>query len=132
MQTEHKSLVNPPQDSVPSCRTTTDWELVCPDGGVRHFPYANKLDAEYDATLCSEEGCQIFPESFSLEAKRPACVGGPHQVVPARKIRQEPKVNVRTGSTFPAVAEALAAAQQAAWSRCATVALSIASRLRDS
>jgi len=130
MQNEHNSFVVPPQDSVPSCRTTTDWELVCPDGGVRHFPYANKLDAEYDATLCADEGCQIFPESFSLEAARPPCVGGPHRVVPAGEIHRDSKASKRAGSAFPAVADALAAAQQAAWSRCATVALSIANRLR--
>ena len=92
MQTEHERLVAPPRDSVPSCRTATAWELVCPDGGVRHFPYADKDDADYDATLCSEEGCQIFPESYSLEAARPPCIGGPHRVVPSREIHRDSKV----------------------------------------
>lgn len=71
----------------PSPRTTVSWELVCPDGGVRHFPYSSKDDAEYDATLCSEESCQIFPESQLLEAKRPPCVGGPHRIVRANAKR---------------------------------------------
>ena len=60
------------------------WEIVCPDGGVRHFPYADKNDAEYDATLCAEEGCHIFPESQWLEPRRPQCAGGQHRIVRAR------------------------------------------------
>lgn len=73
----------------PARRPTVAWELVCPDGGVRHFPYSNKDDAEYDATLCTEEGCQIFPESQSLEPTRPACVGGEHRVVRVKHSHQD-------------------------------------------
>lgn len=135
MENEHKTLVTPPQNSVSSCRSATGWELVCPDGGVRHFPYAEKGDAEYDSTLCAEEGCQIFPESYSLEAARPPCVGGPHRVV-ARENPPRLESNWRGGSAFPAVAEALAAAQrmvQLAGSAAFRHATRLhATRLRDS
>ena len=82
---------------VPSRSTTTAWEVVCPDGGVRHFPYADKSDAEYDATLCAEEGCQIYPESQWLEPKRPPCSGGKHRIVRARSSHQEISVERRAG-----------------------------------
>jgi hypothetical protein len=101
MQHEHQKLVTPPRESAASCRNPTAWELVCPDGGVRHFPYANKDDADYDATLCAEEGCQIFPESYCLEALRPRCVGGPHRVVSARKIHRDSKASSELGQPSP-------------------------------
>jgi hypothetical protein len=73
------------------------WELVCPDGGVRHFPYSSKDDAEYDATLCTEEGCQIFPESQWLEAARPPCVGGPHRVIRAKASHRDASTSAELG-----------------------------------
>ena len=83
---------------VPSRSTTTAWEVVCPDGGVRHFPYADKNDAEYDATLCAEEGCQIFPESQWLEPRRPPCSGGRHRIVRARNSHKEANVGSDLGT----------------------------------
>lgn len=93
MQTEQEQ--SPP--SGPSRRTAVAWEIVCPDGGVRHFPYASKDDAEYDATLCSEEGCQIFPESYWLESARPACAGGVHRIVRAKAIRRDSNASAELG-----------------------------------
>ncbi|HEU5073925.1 MAG TPA: hypothetical protein VFU02_07125 [Polyangiaceae bacterium] len=86
------------QDQLPqSRRSTMAWEIVCPDGGVRHFPYADKSDADFDVTLCAEEGCQIFPESHWLEATRPPCAGGPHRVVLAKPIRRDSNVSSELG-----------------------------------
>lgn len=35
------------------------WEVVCPDGLVRHLPYINRGDALCDAEVNSGEGCGI-------------------------------------------------------------------------
>lgn len=50
------------------------WEIVCPDGGVRHMPYTNEEDAAFDADLCTEEGCQLYPDTLG------GCPGGEHFV----------------------------------------------------
>ncbi len=33
------------------------FQIRCPDGKLRHFPYANRDDAEADARLHEERGC---------------------------------------------------------------------------
>ena len=57
------------------------WEIVCPDGRVRHYPYINFGDAECDAEVC-ERRCQMYPKRGSLERKHGACPGGKHEVRP--------------------------------------------------
>lgn len=37
------------------------WEIVCPDGQVRQFPYHNEGDAKSDARVCSKRGCELPP-----------------------------------------------------------------------
>lgn len=83
--------------SGPSRRTAVAWEIVCPDGGVRHFPYSSKDDAEYDASLCIEEGCQIFPESYALGGMRPPCAGGSHRIVRAKPSHRDSNVSGELG-----------------------------------
>lgn len=56
------------------------WEIVCPDGRVRHLPYANKGDADCDAEVCDERGCQLYPEPTDLERRLPPCEGKAHTV----------------------------------------------------
>lgn len=87
--------VSPP--SAPSRRNASGWEIVCPDGGLRHFPYATRDDAEFDATLCAEEGCQIFPESTWLEPRRPTCMGGPHRIVVTKGVQRDAKATGELG-----------------------------------
>lgn len=56
------------------------WEVVCPDGCVRHFPYHNLGDAECDAEVFAEGRCELGLESRSSEANRSACPQGRHAV----------------------------------------------------
>lgn len=58
------------------------WEIVCPDGLVRHYPYGNQEDAEFDAQLCDQKGCRLYPESSPLERLSSPCSGEPHSVRP--------------------------------------------------
>lgn len=37
------------------------WDIVCPDGACRHFPYLNEADARFDAALISRRNyCNIY------------------------------------------------------------------------
>lgn len=66
------------------------WEIVCPDGRVRHLPYINLGDAESDATSIdrktsvkgAELACRMYPNPGSLERKHGPCPGGKHEVRP--------------------------------------------------
>lgn len=87
---ENQRDLSPPNG--PSRRGEITWEIVCPDGGVRHFPYSSKDDAKYDATLCTAEGCQIFPESQWLQGAQPPCSGGPHRIVRSPMIQRDSNV----------------------------------------
>ncbi len=66
------------------------WEVVCPDGRVRHYPYHNLGDAESTARIASKSGvapgervgCRMWPEPSPLEAAQPPCPGGSHTVRP--------------------------------------------------
>ncbi len=53
------------------------WEVVCPDGRVRHYPYFNEGDARCDADVLARRGCEIDPDWWE---KLPACPGGDHAV----------------------------------------------------
>jgi len=77
-------------DGVPICG---GWEVVCPDGRVRHNPYHNLGDAESTAEIASrfafgelgpEEraGCRMWPEPSRVELASPPCSGGLHTVRP--------------------------------------------------
>lgn len=52
------------------------WEVVCPDGKTRHFPYANKDDAVCDAEAFDEE-CHRYKGDADQR-----CPGGKHAVRP--------------------------------------------------
>lgn len=47
------------------------WEIICPDGVRRHYPYGNFGDAEFDASLYQDK-----PERCV------GCPGGAHTVEP--------------------------------------------------
>lgn len=55
------------------------YEVVCPDGHVRHYPYTNEGDADCDAEIFSKK-CQSYEEKNDLEKKFPPCQGGEHVV----------------------------------------------------
>ena len=56
------------------------FEIVCPDGFVRHFSYTDAEDAVSDAKVASESRCQFFPQPNRLELSLGACSGGTHTV----------------------------------------------------
>lgn len=51
------------------------FEVVCPDGRVRLYPYHNEGDAKCDAEAVTERGCVSDPIG-----KQPSCPGGLHVV----------------------------------------------------
>ena len=61
---------------------TSGWEIVCPDGRVRSYPYHNFGDAEFDAQLRTEERCQLWPEPSPIALSQPPCPEGEHTVRP--------------------------------------------------
>lgn len=66
--------------------TSAGWEIVCPDGRVRHFPYHNLGDAKSHARFASDpvhfakRGCRLAPKPSRLELGQPPCCGGKHAV----------------------------------------------------
>lgn len=56
------------------------WEIVCSDGRVRHPPYNNPEDAAFDADLCDERACRLYPTPGPLEQAAPPCPGAPHRI----------------------------------------------------
>lgn len=56
------------------------FEIVCPDGFVRHFSYTNREDAESDAKFASESSCQFQKQQSRLELAFGSCGGGVHTV----------------------------------------------------
>ena len=61
---------------------SSGFELVCPDGLVRHFPYVNQLDAESDARFAQHRGCRFYDTPSRLEREAGPCPGGEHAVRP--------------------------------------------------
>jgi hypothetical protein len=59
----------------------TGWEIVCPDGRVRHYPFHNFDDAEDAAEHCAKR-CDPFRVPSELMASQPPCPHGPHAVRP--------------------------------------------------
>lgn len=60
----------------------TGYEVVCPDGRVRDYPYHNLGDAESTARLATERQCRLYPEPSPLELSCPPCPEGLHVVRP--------------------------------------------------
>jgi hypothetical protein len=78
-------------DDLPERQETSDgncagWEVVCPDGRVRHLPYHNLGDARSHARFASrpdwfaKRGCRLAPKTGRLEQSQPPCLGGEHSV----------------------------------------------------
>lgn len=61
------------------------WEVICPDGIRRHYPYHNEDDAKDHADLASDaswfakRGCRLAPKPSPLELSKPPCPGGHHE-----------------------------------------------------
>lgn len=62
--------------------TCAGWEVVCPDGRVRSYPYHNYDDAESMARLATRRQCRLWPEPSPIELEQPACPEGVHTVRP--------------------------------------------------
>ena len=56
------------------------WQILCPDGKERHYPYINQGDAECDAALYSERGCRSDPDMI---VRHGPCPEGRHVLAPA-------------------------------------------------
>ena len=54
------------------------WEVVCPDGVVRHYPYHNEGDARCDAEVLTRRGCSPDPLPGPGGIPHPPCSGGAH------------------------------------------------------
>lgn len=57
------------------------WQVRCPDGHVRHYPYLNREDAAFDCSVF-DRCCQRYDTLNALERELPPCRGKPHVVVP--------------------------------------------------
>ncbi len=63
------------------------WEVICPDGLSRHYPYHNYGDAESHTRRASDpgwfarRGCRLAPKASARELSMPPCPGGRHLVV---------------------------------------------------
>lgn len=70
------------------------YEIVCPDGRVRRYPYHNQGDAESDARRMNQKGCWRLGGAFKrpspLELTAPKCRGGTHRVRPMILHRRPP------------------------------------------
>lgn len=56
------------------------WEIVCPDGRVRGYPFINEDDARAEASEKTQQQCRLWPEPSTLELEQPPCPGGEHVV----------------------------------------------------
>ena len=75
--------------NTPSCG---GWEVVCPDGRVRHYPFHNHGDAESTAQLATQRRCRLWPEPSDLETSQLPCPEGKHEVrLVADMHRREPR-----------------------------------------
>lgn len=60
------------------------YEIVCPDGKVRHFPYTNQGDAVVDARV-ADNRCQFYPTPNEMERALPRCRAPGHWVRKAER-----------------------------------------------
>lgn len=58
------------------------WEIVCPDGRVRSYPFHNEDDATGMALYKEQHRCRCWPEASRLELSLPPCPEGRHRVRP--------------------------------------------------
>ena len=56
------------------------WEIVCPDGRVRHYPFHGKGDADADAEEMLSRCCQVWKQPSELKISQPPCPEGRHTV----------------------------------------------------
>ena len=56
------------------------WEIVCPDGKVRHYPFHDEDDAKAEAMLASSQRCRLWSAPSDLETSQPPCPEGEHTV----------------------------------------------------
>ena len=63
------------------CCEHQGYEVVCPDGRIRHMPYHNEGDARCDASVNTERGHRYSPGN-PPEWYDPPCPGGKHVVRP--------------------------------------------------
>jgi hypothetical protein len=57
------------------------WEIVCPDGLIRDYPYHNREDAEDMAEVMTTKRCNgLWPKPGRLELEQPPCPEGKHVV----------------------------------------------------
>lgn len=54
------------------------WEVVCPDGKVRGYPFHNEGDAESWARLKTERQCLLYPKPSPHDLEEPRCPEGHH------------------------------------------------------
>lgn len=73
------------------------YEVVCPDGLIRHYPYHNRGDAEAHARKASDpkwfakRGCRLAPNPAKLELSMPPCSGGHHEIIPIPIVHPAPR-----------------------------------------
>lgn len=69
------------------------YEIVCPDGRVRHYPYHNEGDAESDArTYTRKQHCRVEPDDPRGWGD-PPCPQGEHTTRPIAMMHpQAPEV----------------------------------------
>jgi hypothetical protein len=60
--------------------TCSGWEVVCPDGRVRHYPFHNEDDAQAAADRAALRGCRPSPDPSDLVTSQPPCPNGSHEV----------------------------------------------------
>jgi len=65
-------------------KSSLGFQIVCPDGRVRRYPYHSHGDAKSDAEHVTQRGCLrmggVFETPSELEASQPPCPGGEHTV----------------------------------------------------
>lgn len=66
--------------------TRHGYKIVCPDGKVRHYPYGNRGDADFDAKHSTVKGCTKTErqQQYMADAIRALglCPEGGHVVEP--------------------------------------------------
>ena len=64
-------------------RLATGWEVICPDGRVRHYPYLSREHAEAEAGRLDHACGNTRARPTALETSQPPCPGGRHVARPA-------------------------------------------------
>ncbi len=64
-------------------RLATGWEVICPDGRVRHYPYLSREQAEAEAWRFDHACRSTGSRPTALETSQPPCPGGHHVARPA-------------------------------------------------